>query len=184
MEFLRSRARFVAGACLTLCFVPAARADIFCGSKCGHDGTKKAAATFGAGSNPLYLPYAAAPAAAPTLGTVSLAAPAAEYNPLAAAHETELAKFRYERAAAMLKAEMDMSKRILDRMATSDCSSCPTTNADLTKIQTTLTDLSNRMTAIEGRLTSVEKLLLTHDNILVDTLKNGIPKPQNAPGNP
>jgi hypothetical protein len=117
------------------------------------------------------MPLGAA-AAAPALGTVSLAAPAAEYNPLATAHETELAKFRYERAAALLKAEMDMSNRILQRMAaSSDCSTCATSNADLTKIQTTLTDLSNKMSALEGRLTSVEKLLLTHDNFLQAAIK-------------
>jgi hypothetical protein len=181
MEFLRPQFRqMVAGACLLLWLTPAARADIFCG-KCAHDSgkTRLSAAPLG---NTVYMPMAGPAPTSPF--TVSLAPAAAEYNPLATAHEAELAMLRHERAKAALKAEMEVSKRILDRMAAStDCASCPKPAADA-EIQRQLTDLTAKINDLAGRLTAVEKLLLTHDNILKEMLeKQDFPKPQKAPGN-
>lgn len=160
----------------TLLLAGPARADIFkcLHDKCHHDGVRsgvRAASNVGAGS-PIYLPLAS-PAPTQTLTTIGLAsAPVVEHNPLATAHAAEVAMVQHERAKAALKAEIEASNRVLQRMAaSSDCNNGKNGTTDLTGINTKLDELAARMSGMETRLTAVEKLLLTHDNFLKDMVE-------------
>lgn len=178
-SLLRPRQLAPVGLGLAMALAPAARAgDLFCGHKLlGHHKKTAVAATVG---GPVYMPVSAPPAAPAPVATVGLAVTAAgpvcEHNPLATAHEAEVAMVRHERAKAALRAEVEASQRILQRMTSTDCNSCPKPSGDLTDIQRTLTELSASIQKLDTRLTAVEKLLLTHDAVLKDMVESRIPK--------
>jgi hypothetical protein len=86
-----------------------------------------------------------------------------DHNPLRTAHVAELSALRNEQARAALKAEVEASQRVLDRMGSVSSVSAPPTSADLDK---RLKDLNDQLTKLTDRVSTVERMSLTHDKYL------------------
>jgi len=153
---------------LLTCASGASAGEFFSNLCCSHSKHQKASGyTAGNIAAPVYMPMSAPQSAMPPLA-LSLANQV-EHNPLATAHECELLQLRQERCRAALQAEMNYTKKVLERITTpgTDAASGPAVSAE---IQQKLNTITNSLAQIEGRLTAVEKLLLIHDNYLRDKI--------------
>jgi hypothetical protein len=157
----------VCGLTLLLSCASGASAGEFFGHLCGGHGKHHGRASGYTAGAPIYMPMSAPQAAMPPLA-LSLANQV-EHNPLATAHECELLQLRQERCRAALQAEMEYTKKVLERMGRPGVDSGRDAGVSA-EIQQKLNSITASLAQIEGRLTAVEKLLLIHDNYLRDKI--------------
>jgi hypothetical protein len=99
--------------------------------------------------------------------------------PLTSTHRALAAALDHEHAEALLRAEIDVATRALQRMASPPSTmskACPSTDSSLQ-------DLRNEIAQLKERMSDVERLLLYHDNAIRGKAANppGSPSPAMPP---